>query len=958
MFKIDYAFDSKKIKQEHDVFWKNIESSYLVNEDNYVEEMLSVIKQHESENSLIKKITLTAKKIVENVRSENKQTNMIDSFMQQYSLDTEEGVFLMCLAEALIRVPDKATADALIKDKLSRANWQKYLKKSNSFFVNASTWGLLISGKILSSSEKQDSFVVWERLKNRLGEPVIRASITQAMKMLGSYFVLGQDMKSALKNADPFIKQGYTYSFDMLGEAAITLDEANKYKESYINAIKTVGKDKNKFSASEPASVSIKLSALHPRYEMTQYKRVLKELGSTILDIVKVAIEYDVGITIDAEEADRLELSLKLFKQVYNDPICKNWGNLGIVVQAYSKRAIPVLLWLRSLAEKNKTIIPVRLVKGAYWDTEIKHAQELGLHEYPVFTRKQSTDISYLLCVKFLFQDDVNKYIFPQFASHNAHTISSVLVMKNESSNFELQRLYGMGNQIYDLLLKENKCPIRIYAPVGNHKDLLPYLIRRLLENGTNSSLVQKLSDTNTPIDDLIVHPLESLQKLKSLRNSFINLPEDIYDNRANSRGMNVAIDYDWNIITKKISNFYKKHYSYGCLINGENLKNSKEYPVYSPSNLKMLIGTSCHATENDAKTTLRHACEGFNLWNNKPASERSKIINCLADLLEENKYELYALCQREAGKTVQDCIDEVREAIDFCRYYAKNSLEIYGKSIELEGPTGEENKLSMQGRGVFLCISPWNFPLAIFLGQIIAAISAGNAVIAKPATQTILIAGRTVELAWKAGIPVNVLQMLPGSGSLIGSVLLKDQRLAGVAFTGSTETAMLINKTLADHQNSIIPFIAETGGQNAMIVDSTTLPEQVVVDVVKSAFTSAGQRCSALRVLYVQEDISERILCLLKGAVEELLISNPSERDTDIGPVIDKNALSNLQKHNENMEQTSSLICKVKIKEENVNNGYYIAPTVFLIDSIDQLKEENFWSYSSCCKIQIIGIG
>jgi len=942
MFKVSDAFNQSYTAQDLDALWQGITSVFCADEDTYVQQLIDIEANHEKKTDTIKTIKRKTTCMIERVRASSNAMNMIDSLMQQYSLNTEEGILLMCLAEALIRVPDKSTANAFIRDRLSRADWSKHLKKSDSLLVNASTWGLLISGKILKKPQVDNTLLAWDRLTKRLSEPVIRKAMEQAMKVLGNHFVLGQTIQSALNNGSTYQKKGYTYSFDMLGEAAITADDAAIYKESYCQAIKAIGAFNKQNKNQSPSSISIKLSALHPRYEQAHKEKVMKELGETLLDLIQLGRQYEVGITIDAEEVDRLEISLKLFEQAFTHSSCRNWGQFGLVVQAYQKRALPALVWLKSLAASKGDTIPIRLVKGAYWDSEIKHAQELGEQNYAVYTRKESTDLAYLVCARFLLEIDNNRHIYPQFASHNPHTITSIFEMADTLNQFELQRLHGMGDALHDQILKNEAIPIRIYAPVGNHKDLLPYLVRRLLENGANTSFVHRLADANSPIDDLVEHPLNTLQKRKPLHNPLIPLPSDIFSDRENSQGIDIAIESRWQYLSHGVRQNMDQTWIYGPMINGQNLVNDEERDVLNPANTLDKVGSIYWANAKQIEEALSAANAEFPKWNRTVAEQRSSALNTLADLLEKNQNELIAICHREAGKTVQDSIDEIREAVDFCRYYAQQALKLFARPIIMPGPTGEFNELSMQGRGVFLCISPWNFPLAIFIGQVTAALAAGNTVLAKPAEQTTLIAGKTVELAWQAGIPVDAFQLLPGEGAAIGQQLIPDHRIAGVTFTGSTDTAMIINRTLANREGPIIPFIAETGGQNSMIVDSTALPEQVVIDVVRSAFASAGQRCSALRMMYIQEDIADRVITLLKGAMKELIVGMPFKRSTDIGPVIDEEAASILEHHINEMEKQATLIARTELTDE-CKNGHFIAPTAFKIESISQLKKENF---------------
>ncbi|RDH44749.1 bifunctional proline dehydrogenase/L-glutamate gamma-semialdehyde dehydrogenase PutA [Zooshikella ganghwensis] len=941
MFPVKQVFDPAFIQQQPQTLWPFISQNYAVDETGYVQQL---IVEAEPDAQQLQKVTEQATQLIEQVRAQDDAIHMIDALLLEYSLDTQEGILLMCLAEALMRIPDAETADALIKDKLSVADWKGHLKKSDSVLVNMSTWGLLLTGKVVTLDSQIDGAPtnVINRLVNRLGEPVVRQAMHQAMKIMGKHFVLGRTIKEALKNSYKPRDKGFTYSFDMLGEAALTQTDAKKYYDDYAQAIAAVGKDNYKSEGTTPRpSISIKLSALHPRYEPTHSQRVLTELFETVRSLITLAREHDVAITIDAEEADRLELSLQLFEKLYRDPVNQGWGKLGLVVQAYSKRALPALAWLASLAKQQRDCIPVRLVKGAYWDSEIKHCQQLGLAGYPVFTRKEATDISYLVCARFLLEGHLRGLIYPQFASHNAHTVASVLTMATHKE-FEFQRLHGMGDALYNTVITNYKQSVRIYAPVGAHKDLLPYLVRRLLENGANSSFVHRLVDARTPVSELVKHPVAQIQQYACVANNRIPLPSHLYGSqRLNSKGFNIAIQSEWQPLAEQRQTFMHHQWQAGPLINGKPLLDKNVEPVVSPYNFDDKVGLVSWATDEQVTKAVQVAYDNWASWNITPVSERAACLQRVADLLEANMAELIALCHREAGKTIQDSIDETREAVDFCRYYGLLGQQMFGAEQVMTGPTGESNHLYWQGRGVFVCISPWNFPLAIFMGQVVAALVSGNTVIAKPAEQTSLIAYRAVELLLQAGIPSNVIQFLPGDGATIGAKLVADERIGGVVFTGSTQTAQAINRTLAARKGAIIPFIAETGGQNAMIVDSTALPEQVVRDVVQSAFASAGQRCSALRVLFVQQDVAPRILQLLAGAMAELKVGDPSALSTDVGPVIDSDARQLLIRHIEQMQQEAEVIAKGALP--SAQKGHFVAPVAFKINSMAQLEKENF---------------
>ncbi|QDF74193.1 MULTISPECIES: bifunctional proline dehydrogenase/L-glutamate gamma-semialdehyde dehydrogenase PutA [Shewanella] len=943
MFKASEVLTGRYDSATLDELFQAITNNYIVDEEQYLSELIKLVPSSDDE---IQRITKRAHDLVHKVRQYDKKGLMvgIDAFLQQYSLETQEGIILMCLAEALLRIPDAATADALIEDKLSGAKWDEHLSKSDSTLVNASTWGLMLTGKIITLDKSIDGkpSSLLNRLVNRLGEPVIRQAMLAAMKIMGKQFVLGRTVQEALKNSTDKRKLGYTHSYDMLGEAALTMKDAQKYFEDYSSAIAALGAQHYDESEAPRPTISIKLSALHPRYEVANEDRTMTELYDTLVKLVSQARSLNVGVSIDAEEVDRLELSLKLFQKLYNSETAKGWGLLGIVVQAYSKRALPVLCWLTRLAKDQGDEIPVRLVKGAYWDSELKWAQVAGEGGYPLFTRKAGTDVSYLACARYLLSDATRGAIYPQFASHNAQTVAAITDMAGDRL-YEFQRLHGMGEELYDTLLAESGVStVRIYAPVGAHKDLLPYLVRRLLENGANTSFVHKLVDPKTPIESLVVHPLTTLQSYKTLANNKIVQPIDIFGaERKNSKGINMNIISESEPFFAALDKFKDQQWSAGPIVNGETLSGDT-IEVKSPYDTTQIVGKVAFANNQAVEQALASAHNAFGSWCSTPVEVRANALQKLADLLEENREELIALCTREAGKSIQDGIDEVREAVDFCRYYAVQAKKMMGKPELLPGPTGELNELFLQGRGVFVCISPWNFPLAIFLGQVAAALAAGNTVVAKPAEQTSIVGYRAVQLAHEAGIPKQALQFLPGTGATVGAAITADERIGGVCFTGSTVTAKRINLTLAQRDGAIIPLIAETGGQNAMVVDSTSQPEQVVNDVISSSFTSAGQRCSALRVLYLQEDIAERVIDVMKGAMDELTIGTPNSVKTDVGPVIDATAKANLNAHIDHIKQVGRLINQLELPA-GTENGHFVAPTAVEIDSIKVLEKEHF---------------
>jgi RHH-type proline utilization regulon transcriptional repressor/proline dehydrogenase/delta 1-pyrroline-5-carboxylate dehydrogenase len=941
MFKAIDALHPGYIEQPLETLQAQISPLYAIDEGQWLRELMPLA---EPTRDQISSTEATATRLIEQVRADDGAIHMIDALLLEYSLDTREGILLMCLAEALMRVPDAETADALIRDKLSVADWKSHLKHSDSVLVNASTWGLLLTGKVVTLDEREDGTPsgVINRLVNRLGEPLIRKVMQQAMKIMGHQFVLGRDIDEAMKRGSDFRQKGYTYSFDMLGEAALTRADAAKYLNDYSNAINFVGNYQDKKAKGPKPSVSIKLSALHPRYEPGQEEQVMQQLFETVLKLIRQARALDVAITIDAEEADRLELSLELFQKLYQHPDCQGWGGFGLVVQAYSKRALPVLVWLAALAKQQGDLIPLRLVKGAYWDSEIKLCQQKGLDGYPVYTRKEATDVSYLACARFLLSNHVKGLIWPQFASHNAHTVAAIMT-EAQHNQFEFQRLHGMGDALYDRVLEQAGVAVRIYAPVGNHKDLLPYLVRRLLENGANSSFVHRLVDARCPISDLVEHPWQTLNKRDPLHNPRIPLPRHIYgDKRLNSRGPNIDIAAEWQPFSADIQRWLNHQWQGGPIINGQRLTTGTEIQVKAPYDHRISAGQVYFADSTCVEQAIAAAQDGVQSWQQTPVGVRTQALMRLGDLLEEHLAELVALCHQEAGKTIQDGIDEVREAVDFCRYYSLQADQLFSTPIERTFADGSQCRMIRNGRGVFVCISPWNFPLAIFLGQITAALAAGNTVIAKPAEQTSLIASRAIELMLEAGIPGSAIQLLPGDGATVGAPLTSDPRIAGVAFTGSTETARLINRALAARNAEPVPLIAETGGQNAMIIDSTSLPEQVVKDAVQSAFVSAGQRCSALRVLCVQSDIADRIIDLLQGAMAELKTGNPCLHSTDVGPVIDTEAQQGLLSYIDQMKSHAKLLAQTPL-HANADQGTFVPPTAFEIDSIEQLGREQF---------------
>ncbi len=920
-----------------------IRDAYCMDEDKCVRERLS---QAELTSAMKDRIYERALALVSKVRKERVASSGIDAFMHEYELSSEEGVILMCLAEALLRIPDKDTADALISDKIGGANWEAHLGHSESSFVNASTWALMLTGRVVNieSDHKKGWTSTLKKLVQRSGEPVIRQAVVQAMKILGKQFVMGRNIGEALKRAKSMEKKGYRYSYDMLGEAARTMADANRYFEEYSNAIHAIGKAANGRGVIESPGVSVKLSALHPRYEFAQSDRVMGELVPKIVALCKLAADYKIGLCIDAEEADRLDLSLDIIEAICSEENLQQWQGLGLAIQAYQKRCVPLVDWLTDAGGRYGRRFMVRLVKGAYWDTEIKLAQEQGFDDYPVFTRKANTDVSYLACAKKLLA--APDAFYPCFATHNAHSLSAIMEIAEETNaEFEYQCLHGMGDALYDQVVgfaEEGGRPVRVYAPVGSHEDLLAYLVRRLLENGANSSFVNRIVDETAPISDIIADPIRTVTNQAQMHHPKIPMPKDLFGaERKNANGFDIRRAEVVEGLSVGMTSCFDPLLSGGPIIGGQ-MMSGMTHPVYNPADLNEKIGEVDFATGAMAIKALERALRAQPSWDQVNAKKRGEILEKAADLFQDNSERLMAIIMKEAGKTLQDAVSELREAVDFLRYYAVRAAAEFSEPLRLPGPTGEENLLSLHGRGVFLCISPWNFPLAIFAGQVSAALAAGNSVLAKPAEQTSLIAVEAVKLLHQAGISVDVLHLLTGEGPVIGGPLLSDPRLGGVAFTGSTETARHINRALAERDGPIIPLIAETGGQNAMIVDSSALPEQVTRDVLMSAFQSAGQRCSALRILCVQEDIADKQIEMIKGALEELRLGDPALLKTDIGPVIDRKAQDGLMSHIERMKEEGQLLGSLDLNPESAK-GSFVAPHMFEINSISQLKREVF---------------
>jgi RHH-type proline utilization regulon transcriptional repressor/proline dehydrogenase/delta 1-pyrroline-5-carboxylate dehydrogenase len=876
-----------------------------------------------------------ARALVSHVRAQKPAG--LDAFLHAYDLGSEEGVALMCLAEALLRIPDARTADELIHDKLSGPDWSDKLGQSHSPFVNAATFSLLLTGKVLDAGHS-DRFT-WTaalgRAVGRLGEPVIRTAVGQAMKILGGQFVFGRTIDEALQRAAPERTQGLSHSFDMLGEAARTMADAARYAEAYRSAIVRIAREGGEGVIRSPG-ISVKLSALHPRYEAMHAEEAKAHILPILRELAGQAAAADVHLTIDAEESDRLELQMDLLEALAADDslFAGGWTGLGIALQAYAKRAVPVCEWVVQLARTHRRHLMVRLVKGAYWDSEIKVAQVGGYEDYPVFTRKVATDVSYLACAKVLLE--ANDCIYPAFATHNATTIGTIKA--HARGPFEFQRLHGMGEGLYEGLAKleadlgQPQTPVRIYAPVGSHKELLAYLVRRLLENGANSSFVNRIADAEVSLEDLLSDPVAQLEALEPLRNPAIPLPGEMFGtNRRNSSGCDLIDPTVREPLLARLKNLEAKRWTAGQGSGARHL-------VRAPFDRDHVVGEAIEASPDALDSMLTRAAAAQPAWDALGGDARADLLDRTADLFEAHREDFYSLCIREAGKTLPDAVLEVREAVDFLRYYATEGRRL-SRPVQLPGPTGETNELRHHGRGVWTCISPWNFPLAIFIGPVAAALAAGNAAIAKPAEQTPLIGALAVELLHRAGVPQDVVQLAVGDGK-VGAALVAHKLTAGVAFTGSTAVAKAINRTLAERDGPIVPLIAETGGQNAMIVDSSALPEQVTRDVVASAFQSAGQRCSALRVLFVQEDVADTMLTMIRGAMEALTIGDPRLVTTDVGPVIDADAKAALGAHIAELRAAGRILAELALPE---NNGSFVAPVIAELPDLAALKDEHF---------------
>ena len=874
----------------------------------------------------------------------------LDGFLKEFGLSDREGVALMSLAEALLRIPDTETANRLIRDKIGGADWLRHLGHGTGSLVTASIRALALTGRVIGhdGEEARREQPWFDRVIARLGEPVARQAMIQAMRILGGQFVLGRTMAEAMERGRDLEQAGYLLSFDLLGEAARTRTDAQHHLERILAAVEAIGTARGERGSGAAGGtgpgLSVKLSALHPRLEWSQRERLMRELTPRLRSLALKARLHGLSLTVDAEESSRLEPTLDLVEAVYLDPALAGWDGFGLAVQAYQKRAPEVIDWLAALARRGGRRLAVRLVKGAYWDSEIKRAQERGLAGYPVFTRKIATDTAYIACARRLLGH--RDLFYPQFATHNAHTIAAVVELAGGAGGFEFQRLHGMGEALYRQLVAPGGPQCRVYAPVGSTEELLPYLMRRLLENGAGNSFVNQVVDVGLPVADIVADPVERVASLASKPHPRIPLPVALYQpERRNASGLDLSdpVTTAWLLERLEAASLVQHHAA--PIIAGRSPpgpEHGRAHPVYDPADRRRRVGTLVEATVAEIEPALAAAARIAGEWAMVPVERRAGILDRTADLLARDRIALMALLLREAGKTIPDALAELREAEDYCRYYAARARADLAVPVSLRGPTGEVNRLSLHGRGVFVCISPWNFPLAIFLGQVAAALVAGNPVVAKPAEQTPLIAARAVHLLLEAGVPADALHLLPGPGASVGARLVTDPRVAGVAFTGSFEVARAINRALAGRPGPIVPLIAETGGINAMVVDSSALPEQVVDDVVASAFGSAGQRCSALRLLVLQEDISRRVIDMLAGAAEELVVGDPARLETDIGPVIDDAARARLAAHIRRLRDFGPPLFQAPMGA-GCEHGSFVAPLAFPLDRVDRLDQEVF---------------
>ncbi|QIO06082.1 trifunctional transcriptional regulator/proline dehydrogenase/L-glutamate gamma-semialdehyde dehydrogenase [Acinetobacter shaoyimingii] len=915
----------------------------------------NLIEHTQIDAELNQKIYATAFNLAHSLRerkSSGGKAGIVQGLLQEFALSSQEGIALMCLAEALLRIPDSATRDLLIRDKINQGNWKEHLGQSQLMFVNAAAWGLMLTGKLMETPKQTSLSSMLTSLLARSGRGIIRKAVDVAMRMMGEQFVTGETIEEALKHAETLEDKGFRYSYDMLGEAALTEHDADRYMDDYTQAIHAIGKASKDKDVYTGPGISIKLSALHPRYQRAQVARMHDELYPKVLNLALLAKQYDIGLNIDAEETDRLEISLELLERLCFEPALADWKGIGFVIQAYQKRCFYVVDYIIDLAKRSHKRLMIRLVKGAYWDSEIKKAQIDGMDDYPVFTRKVHTDLSYIACAKKLLA--APEQIYPQFATHNAQTLATIYHLADPSTyyagQYEFQCLHGMGEPLYEQVVGQRSdhklgVPCRIYAPVGNHETLLAYLVRRLLENGANTSFVNRIADKTLKVEDLIenpVHEIESNAKQSGHvgeKHHAIPLPVDLLQPvRTNSKGIDLANDADLEELNAIVAQYSKQQWQSHSLIDGlsfDGFQQGKAESIINPADHHDVVGVVYEATSEQVNQALVNAQNAAPIWRSIHPDDRAQMLMKAADLMENRMQELMVLLCRESGKTYANGIAEVREAVDFLRYYAAQA-----QSFKVDA--------QLKPLGTVLCISPWNFPLAIFTGQLSAALAVGNCVIAKPAEQTPLIASEAVKILWEAGVPHSALQLIPGRGETIGSQLSQDERIQGIMFTGSTEVAKILHKTVSKRLSPAglpIPLIAETGGQNAMIVDSSALTEQVVLDAVNSAFDSAGQRCSALRVLCVQKDNADTLIKMLKGAMQQLNVGNPKYLNTDVGPVIDTEAQDNIQKHIETMRAKGYPVHQLmrNTHQNDLLAGTFIAPTLIELPNLNDLKREVF---------------
>jgi len=915
--------------------WDRLDAAKFVDERVAIGALLKARPLSESDQH---EVQLEAEALARAARKHARRQGVVEGFLQEFSLSTPEGLALMCLAEALLRTPDDETRDRLIAEKIASADWARHVGRSNCVLVNASTWSLMLTGRMIDPDEEagRDLPGFIRRLAGRLSEPVIRRAIGAAVRIMGEQFVLGATIEQAVKRARA---ENHVCSFDMLGEGARTNADADRYEAAYARAIQVIGCTHTGRNPESGHGISVKLSALSPRYEARQEERVFADLYPRVRRLADIAARADINFTLDAEESERLVLSLKLLDRLAREPLLGQWRGLGLAVQAYQKRAPKVVDAVAEIARASGRRFMVRLVKGAYWDSEIKHAQIAGMPGYPTFTTKAATDLSYLVCARALL--GAAPHLYGQFATHNAHTLAAVRLMAVQTGlTVEFQRLHGMGEALYAGALKgRDHMPLRVYAPVGSHEDLLPYLVRRLLENGANTSFVHALLDEKTPVTQVVSDPISAVERAGAGPHPRIPPPQHLYGpRRLNSLGLDLSICDVRRRLASATEALDRAPLVGWPLVGGKPMPGEGR-AAFSPSDISRTIGAVSAASSDAIEAAFKAARRAQPAWDARGGEDRAAVLRAVADKLEAGVDRLVAICAREAGKTLADGVAEVREAVDFCRYYAQLAEQQFAAPKILRGPVGEANSISLRGRGVFVCISPWNFPLAIFTGQVAAALAAGNAVLAKPAEQTLIIATEAVKLFHAAGVPADVLHLLPGDGATVGAALVAHPSCDGVAFTGGVDAAWKINRTLAARRGPIVPFIAETGGLNAMFVDTTALREQVIDDVVTSAFGSAGQRCSALRVLFAPHETADLLIEGIAGAMRTLVIGDPSDPRTDIGPVIDATARAALAAHLARLERDAKVCCRLPSPE----GGHFFGPVLAEIGDASFLQDEVF---------------